>query len=254
MALKSQETMRLYRDLIWLWPIISPQEDYIDEGKYFAQKIKEYGGDKVKTILNLGSGAGDLDWVLKKDFQITGLDISPQMIAHAQKLNPELEYLLDDMRTARLNRKFDAVVIHDAIAHMETPEDFQAAILTAYEHLDKGGVLITFVEEWCEHFKQNHTAIRNHKKDNLEITYIENIYDPDPTDTTYECTFVYLIRRDGFLEIEVDRMVLGVFPLTFWGETLKEIGFDVIQTESSLANIADGTPEEICPVFIGIKR
>jgi SAM-dependent methyltransferase len=246
--------MRLYNDLIWLWPIISPHEDYLDEGGFFIQKIKEYGDPGIRTILNLGSGAGDIDWVMKKKFEMTGIDISPAMMELARKLNPEVEYIMDDMRTARLDRKFDAVVLHDAVAHMQTEEELRAAFLTAYEHLDKGGLFITFVEEWAEHFEQNHTVIRNFKKDKLEVTYIENVYDPNRSDSTYECTFVYLIRRDGFPDIKTDRMVLGIFPLAKWGELMREIGFEVTQIESPLANLADGQDDEIYPVLIGIKR
>jgi SAM-dependent methyltransferase len=246
--------MRLYKDLVWLWPIISPHEDYLEEGGFFLQKIKEYGGPKVKTILNLGSGGGDIDWVLKRELTMTGIDISPAMMELAKKLNPEVEYIPDDMRTARLNRRFDAVILHDAVAHMQTEEELRAAFLTAYEHLDKGGLFITFVEEWVEHFEQNHTVIRNFQKDKLEVTYIENVYDSNKSDSTYECTFVYLIRREGFPDVETDRMVLGIFPLATWGNTMREIGFDVIQIESPLANLADGQTDEIYPVLIGIKK
>jgi SAM-dependent methyltransferase len=246
--------VRLYKDLVWLWPIISPPEDYLKEGEFFIRKIKDHGGPKVKTILNLGSGGGHLDWVLKRELQVTGIDISPAMMDLAKKLNPEAEYIQNDMRTARLNRRFDAVILHDAVAHMQTEEELRAAFLTAYEHLDKGGIFITVVEEWIEHFEQNRTVVGNFRKDNLEVTFIENNYDPNRSDSTFECTFIYLIRREGFPNIETDRMVLGIFPLATWGKTMREIGFDVIQIESSLANLADGQDGEIYPVLIGIKK
>jgi SAM-dependent methyltransferase len=253
MTLRRDKTMRLYHDLSWLWPIISPHEDYIEEGEFFIRLIIEYGGEGVKTILNLGSGGGALDWVLKREFNITRIDVSLPMMALAQKLNPEVEYIPEDMRSVRLNRKFNAVILHDAVAHMETLEELRAAFLTAYEHLERGGLLITFAEEWSEHFIQNRTEIKNHKKDNIELTYIENNYDPDPSDSTYECTFVYLIRREGFLDIQTDRMALGIFPLKTWSEALREVGFEVVQLQSPLANIADGLAGETYPVFIGIK-
>jgi len=245
--------MRLYHDLSWLWPIISPHEDYIEEGEFFLRLTKEYGGEKVKTILNLGSGGGDLDWVLKREFNITGIDGSLPMMALAQKLNPEVEYISEDMRSVRLNRKFDAVILHDAVAHMETIEELRAAFLTGYEHLNSGGILITFAEEWAEHFVQNRTEVKNYWKDNIELTYIENNYDLDLSDSTYECTFIYLIRREGFLDIQTDRMALGIFPLNNWSEALREVGFEVVQLQSPLANIADGLANESYPVFIGIK-
>ncbi len=94
--------MRLYRDLSHLWPIISPPDTYIEEGRFFIDKIREFSPN-AGTLLNLGCGGGHLDWVLKKEFKITGIDINPEHAQLAKKLNPEAEYLLDDMRTARLN-------------------------------------------------------------------------------------------------------------------------------------------------------
>ena len=36
----------------------------------------------------------------------------------------------------------------------------------------------------------------------MEITFIENNYDPNPEDDTYETTFIFLIREKGKLRIE----------------------------------------------------
>ena len=43
------------------------------------------------------------------------------------------------------------------------------------------------------------------------MTFIEDIHDPDPADTTFELTLVFLIRRDGELAVEVDRHRCGLF-------------------------------------------
>ncbi len=58
-----------------------------------------------------------------------------------------------------------------------------------------GRIILCKIARWCESFG----------KGDMEVTYIENNYDPDQFDDTYECTFVYLIRREGVLEIETDR-------------------------------------------------
>ncbi|SYZ74628.1 Methyltransferase type 11 [Candidatus Zixiibacteriota bacterium] len=251
--LKAEETMRLYRDLSWLWPIISPPETYIDEGEFFIEKIKECSPG-AKTLLNLGCGGGHLDSVLKRAFDITGIDINPQMLLLARKLNPEVEYLLDDMRIARMNREFNAAIIHDASVHMETLEELKAAFLTAYMHLKKDGRLITYVEEWPEHFVQNRTVVENFKKDNIEVTYIENNYDPDSDDENYECTFVYLIRREGFLDLQTDRYILGLFPVRKWIEALEEIGFEVTVGQFAPSKMPDAASSEKYPLLVARKK
>ena len=64
------------------------------------------------------------------------------------------------------------------------------------------------------------------KPDTIEVVFIENDYDPDPTDDHYEGTMVYLIREDGKLRVETDRHTLGLFPLDLWRGTLRSVGFE----------------------------
>jgi len=177
----------------------------------------------------LGCGGGHNDYTLKRHFKVTGVDVSESMLALARGLNPEVEYLVGDMRDLRLERTFDAVMIADSIDYMLTVEDLRAAFATAHAHLNPGGVFVTYAEETSESFRQNRSRCSTHARGNVEITFVENLYDPDPADTTYESTFVYLIRRRGRLEIETDRHLGGVFPLETWPRLLKEVGFRVEQ-------------------------
>jgi len=247
---ENKNQQRLYNDLSWTWHIISKPEDYKEEGEFFTSIIREYERHKTKTLLDIGCGGGNMDWVLKNEFDITSFDISENMINNARKLNPEIKYHVGDMRTMRLNRKFDAVMIHDAINYMTTPADLKAAFETAHEHLEDNGLLIVYAEQWPENFKQNHIRSQTEKKDNIEITFIEHYYDPDLDDTTYEGTFIYLIRRGGELETHFDRHLLGIFPLELWRDTICGVGFELHEDRFTHSEFAEG---ESYPLFIGIK-
>ena len=201
---------RLYSDLAWVWPIISPPEDYIEETEQLCKIIREHSQLEVKKLLNLGCGGGHNDCTPKKHFRVTGVDTSEAMLELARRLNPEVTYSVGDMRTMRLVKLFDAVAIFDSVNYMLTVADLQAAFVTAYKYLKPGGVFLTLVEETPEHFQQNRTQCTTHSRGDIEITFIENAYDPDTKDTTYEVTFVYLIRRGGRIDIETDRHVCGI--------------------------------------------
>jgi len=241
---------RLYKDLAWTWPIISPPSDYVKESEEYRRLIGKHSKIEVKTLLDLGCGGGHNDFTLKRYFEITGVDVSSQMLEGAKKLNPEVTYLSGDMRSVRLGKTFDAVTIFDSISYMLTVEELHAAFQTAYVHLNPGGVFLTYMEEETpERFTQNKTTVSTHTKGGVEITLIENQYDPDPRDTTFEATFIFLIRRGGDLAIEADRHLLGIFPLETWTDLLKEAGFDVKVVEIKLAD-----PEfPSVPTLIGIK-
>jgi hypothetical protein len=93
--------------------------------------------------------------------------------------------------------------------------------------------MIVTPDDTKETFVQNRTvatpAIGTAKPANLEAVFVENYYDPDPTDDQYEGTMIYLIREDGELRIETDRHLLGLFTLDVWRETLTGAGFAVSQ-------------------------
>jgi SAM-dependent methyltransferase len=239
---QDKDIRRLYGDLAWTWPIISPPEDYVDEGEEFHQLVREYSRIEAKTLLDLGCGGGHNDHTLKRFFDVTGVDLSPEMLALAKKLNPEVDYQVGDMRSVRLGRTFDAVIIADSINYMLNEEELRAAFQTAYEHLDPGGVFVTYVEETPERFEQNKVAYSVRSKDDVEIVFVENNYDPNPGDSWYECTFVYLIRRGGNLDIQTDSHLCGMFPMETWQRLLTETGFEVNIRESGIEPI----PSIVC--------
>lgn len=240
---------RLYGDLSWTWPIISPPEHYVNEAEAAQTIIREHSKIPPETLLHLGCGGGHLDLTLKKHFEVTGVDVSESMLILARRLNSGITYICGDMRAIRLDRMFDAVTIFDSIDYMLTTADLKAAFTTAFAHLLPGGVFLTYAEETAERFRQNRTRCTTQSTRDVDITFIENAYDPDRTDTTFENTFVYLIRRGGKLEIETDRHLSGLFPFQTWLDLLRDVGFQVVTVEPKGPRSA----EEDYPWFVCVK-
>lgn len=238
---------KMYSGLAWLWPVLSAPDEYIQEAEFFQEVIFAYLAERKTTakvnVLHLGCGGGHIDWTLKKEFHITGLDLSAPMLALARQLNPECEYLIGDMRSARLERKFEAVIAADSIDYMLTEADLKAAFQTAWDHLLIGGVFCTYAEDTREHFVNNKSFCFTEEKNGIDLAFFQNYYDPDPTDTTLEKTFVYLIRRAGQLTIEHDQHICGLFPQATWTRLLEEVGFEVEELE-----LYDH------PFLVGVKR
>ena len=244
-----KDQRRLYNDLAWIWPIISPVAEYVEESEQFVRIINENSQIKVKTMLHLGCGGGRSDHTFKKYFQVTGVDLSNKMLAQARKLNPEVTYKSGDMRTVRLNKTFDTVVIPDSIDYMATKKDLRQAYQTAFRHLKPGGIFLALIDEYAEKFQQNKCFIDSHSSGDIELASIENYYDPDPKDTSYEVTFIHLIREKGKLRIETDHHICGLFALSVWQELLKEVGFEVKQLEIRFSGPRPG----LYVLLLGIK-
>jgi SAM-dependent methyltransferase len=227
---------RMYDDLVWTWPLISDPSLAVEEVKLFSKLVKERAERPIKTLLHMGCGGGHMDFTFKEEFQLTGLDLSEGMLDHARALNPEVEYLIGDMRDARLGRTFDAVVVLDSISYMVSQKELNAAFRTAWEHLEPGGVFLTYAEQVKETFEQNKTIARTGVDGETSLTLIENDYDPDPEDTTTEYTLVYIIRKDGKFSVETEQHLMGLFPLKVWSRILRSIGFEVKRRKYNYTN------------------
>ena len=120
--------MKLYDELAEWWPLFSAPADYAEEAAFFARVLNDACEPAPRTVLELGSGGGNNALYLKSNFEMTLVDLSPQMLAVSRALNPECEHREGDMRSASLGRTFDAVFVHDAIAYMTNADDLGAAI------------------------------------------------------------------------------------------------------------------------------
>jgi SAM-dependent methyltransferase len=219
--------MKLYDELAEWWPLFSAPADYKKEAVFFARLLSEECRTAPRTVLELGSGGGNNALYLKSKFEMTLVDLSPQMLAVSRKLNPECEHFEGDMRTVNLGRTFDAVFVHDAIAYMTNADDLGAAIRTAYRHCRAGGVAL-FVPDCVRETFVAETSHGGHDGDDGRgLRYLMWVVDPDPSDTTYRTDFAILLRdRRGDTRVVQDSHIEGMFPRAEWMRLLLEAGFE----------------------------
>jgi trans-aconitate methyltransferase len=161
-----------YNELAWTEDFLADPSKYEDEVKVYVDFIKHIAKEPVRTLLHLGCGAGGHDRFFKNHFTVTGVDLSIGMLNKARDTNPEIEYLEGDMRSIRLNRYFDTVVIPDSIDYMVSLDELKRAIHTASIHLNTGGVLL-IVGKTKETFQNNNFAYTG-EKDDVHVTLLEN--------------------------------------------------------------------------------
>lgn len=214
-----------YNELAWTEDFLADQSDYEKEVKKYVRLIKSLAKNKVNTMLHLGCGAGGHDRYFKKYFKVTGVDLSLGMLAKAKTNNPEIEYLEGDMRTIKLNRQFDCVVIPDSIDYMSSLDDLGLALQNAAIHLKKGGIFLV-VAKTKEIFRDNNFVYTG-KKGDLEVTLFENNYINLYSDSTYEITMIYLIRKKGKLKTYMENTLAGLFTEIQWANLFENYGFNM---------------------------
>jgi SAM-dependent methyltransferase len=99
---------------------------------------------RAATLLEVACGTGGIIAPLASRYQVSGLDISPGMLAVAREKLPEGTPLyLADMSNFRLKTTFDAIIcVYHGINHLLDFPDWEGFFDCAYSHLNYGGVLI----------------------------------------------------------------------------------------------------------------
>jgi len=103
--------------------------------------------------LDVGCGAGGrfVRLLQEKGFQVTGIDVSAEMIRLAQENHPDANFLVRDICTWDTGQRFHLIIAWDSIFHL--PLAMQEPVVTKLcRLLTAGGVLIyTFGDALGEH-------------------------------------------------------------------------------------------------------
>ena len=215
-----------YGDLAEWWLLLASADAYVEVANFYRRLLVESVDPPLRTVLELGSGVGTNAAQLKGEFDLTLVDRSHGVLAVNRAMNPECEHIEDDLRTVRLGRVFDAVLMHEAICYITSEDDLRAAIATAFAHCRPGGAALFAPAVVSETFLAS-TQSGGRDGERRALRYLEWASDPDPTDQTYRIDVAYLLRHeDGTVTVEHDRHVEGLFSRTDWLRLLREAGFE----------------------------
>ena len=240
---------RMYDDFAHLWPLISHHSDYEFEASHWREALAAELGQGSHHILELGVGGGnnlhnilypECDGRISADATCNGdhmrrdrpahsavvVDPSEKMLANCRLLNPSVEQHLGDMRSVRLGKKFDAVLIHDAVCYLISEDDINETLATARAHLRDGGALIMAPDWYTETYPGTRLEAGIRRDVTPEFASIEYDHDPDPNDSVLESVFIYIIKDEGGrVTVEEDRHITGIFSIHTWLDLMENAGF-----------------------------
>jgi SAM-dependent methyltransferase len=147
--------------------------DSATETAFIDSLIRQRHGHAV-TLLEVACGTGAIIAPLAGRYRVSGLDISPGMLAVArEKLPGGTPLYLADMSSFRLDTTFDAIIcVYHGINHLLDFAAWQGFFDCAHRHLNDGGVLIfdvyttdylqgmTGIPEISQQFGDNHVRIK----------------------------------------------------------------------------------------------
>jgi SAM-dependent methyltransferase len=238
----------LYAELAGWWPVISPPAEYADDGAVI-NAIFAAAAQPVRTVLDLGSGGGHAALHVKASRLMTLVDLSPDMLEVSKQLNPECEHVEGDMRTIRLGRQFDAVLVHDAIDYVTSQDDLRRVIETAFVHCRPGGLAVFAPDHTAETFRAGTGGGGGHDGTGRHASFNERTSDPDPDDDWVLAEYEFTLRdADGTVQVVPEAHRLGSFRRDTWFGLLRAAGFAAEISPGTRAGNGAGSAKVI---FVG---
>lgn len=116
----------------------------LDEEVEFLDEIIKKHSPKAQRILETACGTGVVaKEFLKYGYDITGLDISPEMLKRAENHIPKEKLILWDMTNCDLWKKFDVVLCnYNSICHLLDWKSWQKFFEMSFTHLEDWGILV----------------------------------------------------------------------------------------------------------------
>ena len=133
------------------YDLLYRDKDYGGEARYVAALIEEHC-PSAKAVLELGCGTGAHAAELAAlGYDVTGVDMSEGMLETAElrraAVSPDvasrMSFATGDIRSVRLEKRFDAVIsLFHVISYQTSNDDLASAMATAREHLAPGGAFV----------------------------------------------------------------------------------------------------------------
>ena len=95
------------------------------------------------SVLDAGCGTGRVaEELVRRGMEVVGVDADPDMLERARRRRADVTWLLDDLATMSLERRFDVVVMAGNILPYAEPSSREAIVATCARHLAPEGRLV----------------------------------------------------------------------------------------------------------------
>lgn len=228
------------------YDLLAPHYDAVtgDSAKEaaFIHSIIAHRHNRAVNLLDVACGTGGITALLAHTYQVSGLDISPGMLALArEKLPARTPLYLADMARFTLNVKFDAIVCaYQGVNHLLSLSAWRDFFACACDHLDVGGLLVFDITtigdlmrmastpKIVQQFGHNYLLIRVNTTDGMVFEWRIEVFE---------------LQQDGTYELLTQTIQMRSFPVRSIREALQP-GFTDIEVLDSGGNPADEDSED----------
>ena len=226
------ERSAAYANLAKWFEYLNDDCDYENWSQYLIMKLKSY---PVSVGLDVGCGGGWFTRAFQKQgYQMTGLDVSAEMLDFAQqtalKQGVRSEYILGDITKIKLPKRFDFVTAINDCFNYVPKNKFNTAIKNVGASLKKGGLFLFDVSsEGKIREKIANTVCADDRDD---ITYLA--FNKQESDGVTMDVTLFVKRPDGAFDRLDETHRQYIYTEQEITDALIKNGFEILSVEGHL--------------------
>ncbi len=202
-------------------------EQYGREAARVLALLDSYKLSNGHDLLDIACGTGGHIPYWRGTYSVTGLDLSPSMLAQAKRKFPDIEFHQGDMVDFAVDRRFDAAVcLYGSIGVVLTLGKLNKAVARFAAHLRPGGVLCLTPWSTREEFEPK-IVVDVVKQADVRICRMENVMRKAPD--MVEVDLHHLVGRDGTVTYHTLSMRIGLFSEQQYLAAMIDAGLEVME-------------------------
>ena len=206
---------------------------YVSDREYApeAAKVKEllarHGVSAQTDLLILACGTGGHVPYFKNDYNVSGLDLSKDMLDVAREKYPDIRFYLGNLIDFELGTKYDAMIcLYGSIGFVKTVQNLRASMKRVAAHLRPNGLALITPWSTVEDF-QDLIVVEAANRSDCKIARMEQVRLKEPG--ILEVTFHHLVGKNNDITYNKQSMEIGLFSREEYRSAMTDAGMKVVE-------------------------
>ncbi|HNI44424.1 MAG: class I SAM-dependent methyltransferase [Chitinophagales bacterium] len=235
------KTQKPYSHAFW-YDLTYEWKNYAHDSQILQDIIAQYQQSKGNSILEVACGTGNYISHFLPKYQMTGVDLSEDMLAVARQKFPNVEFYQNDMRNFSLPQEFDVVMcLFSSIAYLGEA-DLLPTIANFAKHTRQGGLVI--VEPFVDPDKVNPKHLHFLKVEKPDVLISRHSV-AQREDNKLILNFHFLVTTEQSTSYFQEKHITTLFEPQVMQQTFEQCGLQTYRFENGLM------PDR--SLFVGVK-
>jgi len=212
--------------------------ELMDDSLYarWAKYVENQTSSDNKKLLDVACGTGDLTILLADKFDVTGTDLSEEMLKiadeKAKKAQQTIPFVASNMMDLFDFDKFDVITcFDDSICYLKDEDELAVTFNQAYEHLNDGGKYLFDAHSLYQMDEVFPGYMFNHRTE--DSAFMWNSFEGDyPHSIEHELTFFNWNEKIQGYSVSTELHKERTYPIETFVMILKDIGFKNVQVSA----------------------